>query len=105
MKNHFRTFSGFAITLRLQIILVAIKTMVDQLSQKANFFTNGPQTKIWKIRDYFHSQTRQSGFSATSLKISILEHMLLHKLYINVVPVLAVILLYRTRLYDLQEPR
>ena len=43
------------------------------------------------------------SFSQISQKLWALAHMLLHNSYINVA--IAVILLYRKSLYDLQEPR
>ena len=49
----------------------------------------------------FASQTLKISFSLITPNISTLEHMLLHKSYINVA--IANIFLYRNSLYDLQE--
>ena len=56
--------------------------------------------------DFEYSRTKKKfalkfGYLSISAKISILEHMLLHKLYMNMA--IANIFLCRKSLYDLQE--
>ena len=60
-------------------------------------FRENPQKLIWA------NCCVKIGFSRFSRKVSILEYMLLHKSNINVA--IAVILLGRKSLYDLQELR
>ena len=91
-ENHFRKFS---ISLwDWKHFLVFIGTMVDPLVQKySQQFVHQWSTAQDKGNSWIFPLTRPK----------ILEHMLLHGLYISMV--IAVILLYRKRLFDLQEPR
>ena len=56
-----------------------------------------------KIAHFFASLDQKISFSRISQEISILEHMLLHKLYVNMA--IANILVYSKSLYDLPRPR
>ena len=56
-----------------------------------------------KIAHFWHREIKKISFSRISQEISILEHMLLHKSYINMA--IANILVYSISLYDLRRPK
>ena len=60
-------------------------------------------SSIAKNNEIISLRRKKSVFLAISRQMSILDHMLLHKLYINVA--IANILLYSKSLYDLQKRR
>ena len=56
-----------------------------------------------KIAHFWHREIKKISFLRISQEISILEHMLLHKSYINMA--IANILVYSKSLHDLPRPR
>ena len=91
---HFRSYCASYL-----IVNLAITNTLLYQTNLTTFWPNFLQEASW----FCAQQCPKNSYLAISPKVSILGHVLLHNLYINVA--IAKILLYSKSLYDLPEPK